>query len=89
MVSIVILRTHQQQGHGATFRCPISNSRSHLSAILYVDDSDVIHVNMEDEETVTETHQRLQDSVLSWGKFANCNGWLAKTNEMLLPSHFI
>ena len=78
VVSIVILHAHAQKGHGATFRCPISNTRSNLAAILYVDDSDVIYLQMEKDETVDETHLRLQDSVLSWGNLLIATGGLLK-----------
>ena len=46
VVSIVILRAHKNKGHGATFRCPITKLSAALAAILYVDDSDVIHLRM-------------------------------------------
>ena len=74
VVSIVILRAHQKQGHGATFTCPISGTCSALSAILYVDDTDVIHLRMENVESVEETHQCLQDSVSSWGNLLIATG---------------
>ena len=67
VVSIVILQAHTTQGHGATFCCPLSGTRSALAAILYVDDSDVIHLRMDTTESVEEVHLQLQDSVLSWG----------------------
>jgi hypothetical protein len=74
VVSIVILRAHSKQGHGATFRCPISRTASELAAILFVDDTDVIHLCMEMEESVEETHDHLQASVLSWGNLLIATG---------------
>ena len=67
VVSIIILRAHSKQGHSATFRCPMSGFRSALAAILYVDDTDVIHLQMDSIEMAEEAHQDLQDSVSSWG----------------------
>ena len=46
VVSIAILNAHKRKGHGAQFLCPISLVRSDLAAVLYVDDTDVIHLNM-------------------------------------------
>ena len=74
VVSIVILRAHSTQGHGATFYCPLSGARSTLAAILYVDDSDVIHLRMDATESVEEVHLQLQDSVLSWGNLLIATG---------------
>ena len=67
VVSIVILNAHKKEGHGATFRCPISKTAGQLSAILFVDDTDLLHINMDTDETIEETHEALQQSVASWG----------------------
>jgi hypothetical protein len=45
VISIVILRAHGKKGHGATFRCPISHLSANISAILYLDDTDLLHIN--------------------------------------------
>ena len=50
VISITILRAHGKKGHGAKFMAPISLIKSRLSAILFVDDTDLIHINMEREE---------------------------------------
>ena len=47
VVSIVILNAHKEAGHGAKFCCPISLISSNLAAVLFVDDTDVIHVDMD------------------------------------------
>jgi hypothetical protein len=59
VVSIVILCAHSKQGHGAMFRCPISGMSSKLAAILYVDTTDVIHLQLDEDELVEETHEQL------------------------------
>ena len=74
VVSIIILNAHKRKGHGATFRCPISQVGSHLAAILFVDDTDVIHFRMDADETVSEAHKQLQESVLSWGNLLIATG---------------
>ena len=40
---------------------------SHLSGPFFVDDTDLLHINMEEDETVEEAHEALQSSVDSWG----------------------
>jgi hypothetical protein len=49
VISIVILRAHGAKGHGAQFIAPMSLVRSSLSAILYVNDTDLLHINMDVE----------------------------------------
>ena len=67
VISITILRAHKSKGHGATFLCPISQLKSKLAAVLFVDDTDVVHINMEARESVHTTHEKMQLSVLNWG----------------------
>jgi hypothetical protein len=74
VVSIAILHAHKKNGHGATFLCPITGSFSRLSAILFVDDTDVIHFRMDADESALEAHQHLQDSILSWGNLLIATG---------------
>ena len=67
VVSVVILDAHKQHRHGAHFRCPITKGTGELAAILFVDDTDLLHMNMERLEHLEETHEALQTSVTSWG----------------------
>ena len=57
--SITILRAHKKNGHGAYFTCPISLVKMHIVGILFVDDTDLIHLNMDIEESVYEAHQTM------------------------------
>ena len=57
------LRAHKKKGHGAHFVCPISNLTGHLEAILFVDDTDIVYVNLNKEESIEEAHVSLQESV--------------------------
>ena len=47
VISIVILRAHGAKGHGAHFIAPMSIVCRSLLAILYVDDTDLLHINMD------------------------------------------
>ncbi len=80
VVSIVILNAHKKRGHGAKFVCPMSLVKSGLTAVLFVDDTDVIHLDMERREDKYEALDGLQQSVLSWGEL------LAATGGSLKPS---
>ena len=46
--------------------CPISGIKMHLAAILFVDDTDILHIQLEESEIVEETFQALQASINSW-----------------------
>ncbi len=59
VISICILVAHGKKGHGAKFYCPITNLLHHLSAILYVDDTDLLHINLTKDESVDEVHQAI------------------------------
>ena len=69
---------HKRKGHGAKFVCPVSLAKGELSAILFVDDTDVIHFNMEKNETALEAHATLQESVKSLGNLLMASGGALK-----------
>ena len=78
VVSIVILSAHKKEGHGAKFVCPISNLSHHLSSVLFVDDNDLLHINMETDETVEEAHRAIQASITNWGHLLIATGGALK-----------
>jgi hypothetical protein len=68
IISIMILWVHEAKSHGAHYIAPISHMQSSLSAILYVDDTDLLHLNMDGDETIAKTHVALQRTIQNWGK---------------------
>ena len=78
VVSIVILGAHKRKGHGAKCVCPVSLAKGELSAILFVDDTDVIHFDMEKIETALEAYAKLQESVESLGNLLMASGGALK-----------
>jgi hypothetical protein len=69
VISIVILNAHGKKGHGAKFICPITKLSSHLSAILYVDNTD-----LEEDESMAKVHALIQASVNNWGNLLIATG---------------
>ena len=59
VISITILDAHKRKGHGGHFVCPISNLSGHLAAILFVDDTDILHIDLRGNQTVHEAHSAL------------------------------
>jgi len=74
VISIIMLNAHGKKGHGAKFVCPITKLTSHLSAILYVDDTDLLHINLEQDESVATVHESIQVSVANWGNLLIATG---------------
>ncbi len=74
VISICILRAHEKKGHGAKFLCPITKLQQHLSVILYVNDSNILHIDLTKDESVDEVHTAIQGSVNSWGKLLIATG---------------
>jgi hypothetical protein len=76
VVSITIIHAHKKEGHGATFLCPVTKLLHNVAEILYVDDVDIIHLNLEGEETLHEAHAALQASLTSWSQLLIATGVL-------------
>ena len=74
VISICIIGAHGKKGHGAKFICPITHLKHHLSAILYVDDTNLLHIDLSKNETVDEVHNEIQASVKSWGNLLIATG---------------
>ncbi len=74
VISIMILWVHGAKGHGAKFIAPMSKVWGWISAILFVDDMDVLHFNMETPETVYEVHRALQSADTNWRKLIIATG---------------
>jgi hypothetical protein len=74
VISIFIIGAHGKKGHGAKFHCPVTNLKHHLSAILYIDDTNLLHINLSKNETVDEIHQAIQDILYSWGNLLIATG---------------
>jgi hypothetical protein len=70
----MMLWAHGAKGHGAHFIAPMSHVRSSLSAILYVDDTDLLHLNMDCDKTIFETHATLQHAIKNLGKLLIATG---------------
>ncbi len=79
--SIVILRAHGAKGHGAHFIAPMSLVCRSLSAILYVDDTGLLHINMDAEESIVEVHAAIQRAIVNWGRLLIATGGTLKPEK--------
>ena len=81
VVLIAIIKAHKEEGHGATFLCPITKYEHDAVGILYVDDTDLIHLNLSEEECVEGAHEALQSSVYSWSDLLIASGGSLKPEK--------
>ena len=77
----MILQAHGTKGHGAQFISPISLVRSSLLAILYVDNTDLLHINMDAEESIGEVHTAIQRAIENWGQLLIATGGTLKPEK--------
>jgi hypothetical protein len=81
VISMCILLAHGKNGHGAKFLCRITKIQQHLSAILYVDDTDILHFDLTKDESIDDVHVAIQDSVNSWGNLLIAMGGVLQPNK--------
>ena len=84
MISIVILRAHGAKGHGVHFMATMSLVRRSLSAILYVDDTDLLHINMDADESIVEVHAAIQRAIKNWGRLLIATGGTLKPDKCFI-----
>ena len=60
VISITILNAHKKKGRGGKFVCPILQRTGHLEAIFFVDNNDLIHIDMDQDQTAAEAHEDLR-----------------------------
>ena len=81
VISIVIIWAHGAKGHGVRFITPMSLARRSLLAILYVDDTDLLHINMDTVELIDEVHIAIQSAIVNWGKLLIATGGSLKPEK--------
>ena len=74
VISITIINLHNIKCHGGHFICPIKIREGNLAAILFVDDTDLIHIDMNQDQSVYEAHATMQESIVNWGRLLISTG---------------
>ncbi len=78
VTTIPMIRAHQKKKHGAFFISPISGLTCQLIGGLFVDDTDLIHVDMQEQEDLESAHERLQEAINNWGHLLRATGGALK-----------
>jgi hypothetical protein len=76
VISICIIGAHKKKGQGVEFLCPITQLQHDLLAILYVNDTNLLHIDLTKHESVNKVHLAIQESVNSWGNLLIARGAL-------------
>jgi hypothetical protein len=91
VVSICIISTHKKKGHGAHFTLSITKLKSHLAGIIHVNDTDLVHFRMDEDQGKEESFYFLKEAITNWEKlllaFSIRRG--AEAHQMLLSSDII
>ncbi len=82
-MSIPMISAHRKKGHGAHLITPISNLPCHLAGGLFVDDTDLFHLDMQGVKSAVKAHERLQEAVINWGKLLITMGGALKPEQCL------
>jgi hypothetical protein len=67
VTSIAMINTHKKKGQGIWLITPITKKKLHLAGLLFVDDTDLKHLNTMKTETTMEALAALQGAVMNWG----------------------
>ncbi len=74
VTSITIINAHKKKEHGVRIMTPISKINMHLAGLLFVDNTDLIHLHTRKTETALEAMSALQDTVTNWGRLLMGSG---------------
>ena len=79
VISITIINAHKRKGHRGHFICPIYRREGHLAAILFVDDTELIHIDMNQDQSVYKAHTTMQESIMNRERLLIATGGSLKT----------
>jgi hypothetical protein len=78
VTSIPMIAIQQNKGHGAHFKTPFTNKEGQLIGGLFVDNTDLFHLDMQVVECIQEAHANLQEGIINWGKLLIATGGALK-----------
>jgi hypothetical protein len=65
VTSILMITTQCKKDHGTHFIAHISSHQGHLIGGLFVDDTNLFHLEMHTNENVFQAHSKLQDGIIN------------------------
>jgi len=80
-VSTLMIDVYKRLGHGVNFTSAWSGDAFYLAAILYVDDSDLLHMSLEDLPEDEEFLDLVQRATFDWGGLVQATGGSLKPSK--------
>ena len=80
VVCTLMRNAYKRLGHGVNFACPWSGDVFYLTAVLFVDDSDLFHL-AELSDTDDDFFERIQEATFEWGGLVQATGGLLKPSK--------
>jgi hypothetical protein len=68
VTTIPMITAQCRKDFGAHFIAPISGHHGHLIGRLFIDNTNLFHLEMQGIENIFQAHSKLQDSIINWGK---------------------
>jgi hypothetical protein len=78
VMGILMIAAQRRKDYGAHLIAPISSQQGHLIGGLFVDDTNLFHLEMHRNETVFQAHLKFQDSIINSGKLLIATGGTLK-----------
>ena len=90
IISTPLLNMLRAAGNGAKFVSPMSLENTHLVGFAFVDDTDLISLNMDDDEVTWENiGQDMQDAINRWeGGLKSTGGAIVPEKSWVFPLEF-
>ena len=79
--NITMIESHKQKDHGVHLINPISKGGLHVAGTIFVDNTDLEHFDMRQNETAEEAHERFQESITKWGRLLIATGGASKPTK--------
>ncbi len=82
VTSVTMINAHKKKGHSVRLITPITKKKLHLAGLLFVDDTDLKHLNTTKTKTTTEALAALQGAVMNWGQLLIASGGALKPGSV-------
>jgi hypothetical protein len=80
-LSVYVSSEHMKRRDTAPNSCPIKKLQNYLSAILYVDDTDILYIDLTKDKRVEDVHHTIQERVNSWGNLPITTSGVLQPNK--------
>ena len=80
-VSTLMIEVYKRLGHGTNFVSAWSGDAFYIAAVLYVDDSDLLHLSLVSEPSDEDFLARVQKATFDWGGLVQATGGALKPSK--------